>query len=233
MIAVSLVLHVGFVGAWAVASQLAISAPARPPPNIIKTKLVKLGKQRKKDLLPRKAAAPPQPKSKKAPDLSQKTEQANPTAKPAPSPKSASDILKDFEDDNAERPDLNSLIQDTVGEPLDEGHEQGSKLGTEITGRMKANYNDKILAIVKGNYKLPTTLDNDEKIRLKTVLVIRIASDGRITDTKLSPSSGNSAFDNAVLAAAKKSSPLPAPPIQLRDFYASGVGMNFCPVSCS
>ena len=154
---------------------------------------------------------------------------------PAPSQdkaRSARDILKDFADEEppaaAPRPKLTDLIKDTI----DEGDEKGSVIGEEISGRLKANYNDKLLAAIKRALAVPNTVGDAERLRLKAVLFVSVGSNGALLSARITKKSANTAFDNAVLAAAKTSAPFPAPPIAVRSFYRSGVQMNVCPVSC-
>ncbi len=113
-----------------------------------------------------------------------------------------------------------------------EGDEQGSAIGEEITGRLKATYNDKLLAAIKRALKVPNTVSDQERLRLKAVLYVAVGADGSLVSSRITKKSDNPAFDNAVLAAAKTSAPFPAPPIQVREFYRSGVQMNVCPISC-
>jgi len=202
---------------------------------VVKTRLVKLGKQRDEKLLPRlEQTKPPPPPPEKGPPIpapeQKTTPKPTPTEKSAPKP-SAAEILKQF---NAEenRPNLTELINERIGEPSDEGHEEGSKLGVEITGRLKAEYSDKVLARVKNNLSNPQTLSEQERMFLSAVLALAIGPDGELLSARIQTPSGNDAFDNAVLSAAKKSAPFPPPPIPVRDFYADGVGINVCPVRC-
>jgi TonB family protein len=232
--AVSLVAHVAAVTTYAILSLS--SAPAvKLEDNVIKTRLVKLGKQRDDKLLPRLdgAAPPPPTNAKKAPDVKEPPKDKAPEQKPTPDSKpSASDILQKFAKDSA-KPTLDSLIDERMGEPLDEGHEDGNKLGTDITGRLKADYNDFVKAKVQQEYSLPTTLTDDDVIRLQSFVLLKIGADGELLDVGLSPPSGNSAFDGAVIAAAKKAGPFPPPPLQLRDFYANGIRFRMCPRLCT
>lgn len=202
---------------------------------VVKTRLVKLGKQRDEKLLPRiEQKAPPPPPPEKGPPVpapEQKTApKPEPSEKSTPKP-SAADILKQFKAEET-RPDLSDIINDRLGEPSDEGHEEGSKLGIEITGRLKAEYSDKVLARVKNNLSNPQTLSEQERMFLSAVLALAIGPDGELLSARIQTASGNDAFDNAVLSAAKKSAPFPPPPIPVRDFYADGVGINVCPVRC-
>lgn len=233
---VSFVLHGALIVVWVVGSF------QRPPPvnldeNVIKTRLVKLGKQRDEKLLPRLDASRPPPKTNQkgppTPEPPKNDKTPDKTEAKPEEKRSAADILKDFAAEDQKQPSLDELIKDRIGEPLDEGHEQGSKLGTDITGRLKADYNDILKAKVERAYVLPTTLTDEERVRLWTNLFVKVGEGGELIDARLSPSSGNPAFDAAVLAAAKKAAPFPPPPIQLRDFYRQGVGMKVCPITCS
>ena len=218
--------------------------------SVVKTRLVKLGKKRDEKLLPRIAKEKPKPKPKEAaPPKPVPDKPAPPKAEPKPAPKpeakpepekpaekkpSAQDLLQKFAEENApepERPSIDDLIADRIGEEEDEGHEDGSKIGEEISGRLKATYNDKLLARVKNALVAPATLSEQERLFLKAVLFVAIDADGSLLDARISKSSGNSGFDNAVLAAAKKTS-YGAPPIPVRDFYRAGVAMNVCPIRC-
>lgn len=249
-LAVSGVLHVVVI-----VVAVAVGAWGRPTidldKNVVKTRLVKLGKKRDEKLLPRierkkkKPEPPPRvPEPQKAPEPKPpkkpepaKPEQKQPAAKPEPKPdappekkRSARDILNDFADDqptDKDKPKLTDLVKDIV-----EGDEKGSAIGEEITGRLKATYNDKLLAAIKRALKVPNTVSDQERLRLKAILYVAIGADGSLLSSRITKSSDNPAFDNAVLAAAKTSAPFPSPPIQVRGFYRSGVQMSVCPISC-
>ncbi len=236
----SVVVHVVALVAWVVVSGHR-DPPISPDDAIIKTKLVKLGKKRDEKLLPRKA--PPKPPAPKAPvpqppkpEAKPEPKVAPPKPEPKPEPKAeapkptAKGILKDFAESNEtkERPDLSKLIEKVT----DEGDEKGSKIGEEISGRLKAEYNDKVLTIIRSNLTAPATIDPAERIRLKTKVVVHIGSDGSVTSASVSSSSGNALFDNAALRAAKTSK-FPPPPLQLRPFYGKGVVVGICPGQCA
>lgn len=235
---------------------VAVGAWGRPTidldKNIVKTRLVKLGKKRDEKLLPRierkkkKPEPPPRvPEPQKAPEPAPKKpeppkpeqKKPEPAAKPEPKPdaspekkRSARDILNDFADDQPaakDKPKLTDLVKDIV-----EGDENGSEIGEEITGRLKATYNDKLLAAIKRALQVPNTVSDQERLRLKAVLYVAVGADGSLLTSRITKSSDNPAFDNAVLAAAKTSAPFPSPPIQVRGYYRSGVQMSVCPISC-
>ncbi len=129
-------------------------------------------------------------------------------------------------------PNLQDLIDKRLGDQGPQGQSEGSELGAELSGRLRAGYNDKILASIRTNLSAPSTLSKNERIRLKTRIFIALDSNGMPKQTKVSKASGNSSFDNAVLQAVKKSTPFPKPPIRERGFYSKGVLVNVCPLRC-
>jgi TonB family protein len=136
--------------------------------------------------------------------------------------------LNRFREEN-DQPDFDSLIQKAVGDPLDEGAEEGSKIGTDISGRLQAEYTDVLGEKIKSVYELPTTISDEERVRLVGYLYLRVGAEGQLLEAKVDQDSGNVAFDNAILAAARKAAPFPPPPIPLRPFFASGFVFHFRP----
>lgn len=226
------------------------SGTKAPEMTVVKTRLVKLGKKRDERLLPRidKTPAAPPPAPPPAPTVQPAPPPTPPAAPPAkvatpkPSPKpsraarpakqapkrSAADILNRFKDKNEEQ-DLESLIEKTIGKTNPEGHEDGHEIGTEITGRLKAEYNDVLGQKIRSLYELPDTISDEERVRLEGFLFLRVGEGGQLLDVHVDKTSGNTAFDNAMVAAAKKAAPFPPPPIPLRGFYSTGVVFRFRP----
>ncbi|MCA1977725.1 MAG: cell envelope integrity protein TolA [Thiobacillus sp.] len=68
-------------------------------------------------------------------------------------------------------------------------------------------YRDMISAAVRGNTRLPDDLKGNPEVRFW----VRLLPTGEVTDIKLTKSSGNAAYDDAVERAIRKSSPLPLP----------------------
>ncbi|MCP4501778.1 MAG: TonB C-terminal domain-containing protein [Deltaproteobacteria bacterium] len=245
----SVLVHLVALVVWGLVSS---RAPSRPNLDdlVVKTTLVKLGKKRDKKMLPRVAKPkaqkkraetpkepPKEPPKKEVPPVEVAPEKAPPPAAEAPKVEetktSAADILNQFNDENEEPEppvDLNVLIKDITDD--DEGNPEGTKVGTEITGKLKADYNDKVKALVRAKLTAPSTLTDQDRIRLKTVLEIRIGSDGSLLSSSIAKASGNSLFDNASLRAAKTAN-FPPPPLAVRAFYATGISFNVCPVRCN
>lgn len=227
---VSLVIHTGALAAYAF-----WPAPHKPALNlddaIVKTRLVRLGKTRDEKLLPRLPTSPPPPSS---------DQRAPPTDKPAPDKPapdsskkaSANDILDKFEKANAKPTDVRDLIRDRIGEQTDEGREDGDQEGTDLTGEIKATWFTRVALAVQKNLEVSSTLSDEERVRLRCELALKLDDEGNLVDVKIQKSSGNATFDNDVLAAAKRSSPLPAPPPPVQTLAASGFAFNVCPSRC-
>lgn len=231
-VVVSAILHAALVGVWA------FFTFTRPPPidldqAIVKTHLVKLGKPRDEKLLPRMPTSAPPPKAEKtAPPKPDEPAPLKPAEAPTEKQPSAAEILSKFESENT-RPDINELIDQRIGEPDDEGQLDGDRMGRELTGSLKASYVQRLIAYIASQQKISSTITDEERVRLKAVLNVQIDGDGNVVKAWVDPSSGNDVYDNDVLAAVKRASPLPAPPLQLRALFSSGVAFNLCPVSCN
>jgi TolA protein len=77
---------------------------------------------------------------------------------------------------------------------------------------------------VRSSWILPGTLARDAA-KLEVELRIMIEKDGRVSGERIERGSGNPYFDDSVLRAIRKASPLPVPPEQLRggeDHYEVG-----------
>ncbi|MFN3544007.1 MAG: energy transducer TonB [Thiobacillus sp.] len=70
-----------------------------------------------------------------------------------------------------------------------------------------AQYRDLISAKVRGNTRLPDNLVGNPEVRIR----VRLLPTGEVQSVQLTRSSGNPAYDDAVLRAIEKSSPLPLP----------------------
>ncbi len=83
---------------------------------------------------------------------------------------------------------------------------------------------------VRRHYDVSQTIPDQERIRLKARVVLKIGRTGEVIAAKLSRASGNDLFDSAVLSAVKKASPFSPPPEALRSvLQGDGVEMEFTP----
>lgn len=71
-----------------------------------------------------------------------------------------------------------------------------------------SQYRDLISAKVRGNTRLPENLAGNPEVRIR----VRLLPTGEVQGVQLTRSSGNPAYDDAVMRAIEKSSPLPLPP---------------------
>ncbi len=100
--------------------------------------------------------------------------------------------------------------------------------GNSLTGMAKLhheNYTNQLEGHIRSYWNLPEWLANGN---LRAVIILRINSSGGIIGKEFVSTSGNELFDQHVLGTLEKASPLPAPPSNLVDLYATkGVEMRF------
>jgi TonB family protein len=198
---------------------------------IVKTRLVKLGKTRDEKLLPRLPTAPAPPAAdKKAPPKPDAAED-KPSPDSSKKPMTAAELLEKMKQE--EKRDVSDLIKQRVGEQTDEGKEDGDKDGVDLTGEIKATYFARVAAHIRKNMEVSSVITDEERVKLRAELAIKINDDGSVAEAKIQKTSGSNVFDNDVVTAAKRSSPLPAPPPQVQALVQKGIALQFCPVSCS
>lgn len=225
MIALSLCLHASAVGAFAALN-------ARPRRNLdlsraIPVQLVKLGKPRAPELLPRKVAPPPPaPKSegvalddgKKKPDPAKKPESAKePELSDAakrlldtPSPRRLDDVMGKFEE--------------AEGSPDGDLHGTTTDATNAATG-----YHRDIVRALKEQYRVPEVIPASQRQFLKARVVLFIEKNGQISAHEFVERHPNKIFMSA-LETMLKSVKLPPPPKDLaRAMRDDGVEILFTP----
>lgn len=231
-VAVSVVAHIAIFGAW-----VAWPAPSKARVDldeaIIKTRLVKLGKPRDEKLLPRLPTSPPPPppptESRPQPTAEPPK---TPDTKPAPESKpSAADILNRLKSEVDTPRDLKDLIKERIGEPTDEGRPDGDAEGSALEGEITASYFARVQARIQNAMEVSSVLTDEEQVRLRAVLCLKIGDDGTVSDVTVK-TSGSQIYDADVAAAARRASPVPAPPPPARKQAGEGVCFNACPKSC-
>jgi colicin import membrane protein len=95
--------------------------------------------------------------------------------------------------------------------------------GNAVRGAEFLMYQAKIVNTIKENWAWP-----GQKGSLKALVRFGIKDNGEITGLKVAEPSGDAAFDESILRALRKSSPLPPPPESYRKDFAQ-VEMNFQP----
>ena len=189
----------------------------------IQARLVRKGKPRDPKLLPRIEEPPPPPKEApvhKEPVAipTQKAAVAIPS-KDASSAAARKKLFSAFDRLASQRKPPEELEGDPDGDP--EG-DSATGEGDKYWGLLSMQ--------VRRNYDVSQTLSDQERISLRAQVHIRVGRSGDVLEADLAKSSGNALFDNAVLIAVKKSSPLSPPPDALRSaLERSGVTLEFTP----
>lgn len=220
-IAGSVVAHVVFVVAFIALS--AWNSRARPrPQHVITTELVRLGKERPKELLPRKPVEPPKAAAPSpAPALQPKPEPA-PTKKDEPLP-SAKERL------SALRNNVSSALERLKTDEEPEGREDGSEHGTSLNAALVTNkFVAELYGCMKANYSLEGL--TPEQVRGRAaIVVVRLAADGRVTGVEIEKGSGLDRFDDNVRRSALRCGKVSPPPAevmaQLREY--DGIAVRF------
>lgn len=110
-----------------------------------------------------------------------------------------------------------------VGPPMTNATAGGNDITANI--RFKAYYN-RIYEQIRSSWVLPEGVTS--RVSLITVVRIRIAPDGKIEQFWIDERSGNDYYDQSVLRAIRKASPLSPLPDELSDTSLE-VGLNFRP----
>ncbi|HVE84054.1 MAG TPA: TonB family protein [Myxococcales bacterium] len=200
--------------------------------------LVRRGQARDAKLLPRIEEPPPPPKKVEAPPPpappppEAPSPVAVPSLKPPPAPPSRAAPSPGANDADGRRSRLFDAFQKTGQKAHDEplaGAEDGDPEGDSATAE-----GDPYLGLLSRNvhryYDVSQSIPDQERLRLRTDVFLKLGPSGAVEAVKLASRSGNELFDNAVLAAVKRAQPFPAPPAHLRDkLHAEGVVLRFTP----
>jgi TonB family protein len=217
-VVISLIGH-GVVLAGFTAFSLFATAPAIDlDPKPIKASLVRLGVKRDDKLLPRKDEVPPPP-----------------AEKPAPAPTTRQDLMhaldkakrtpSESKDDT--RKQLFGAFNKMSKTAQVEGAPDGSPDGDSAVQEGE-RYWAELRAQVHRYYDVSQTIPESERMHLRAEVAIKIGSSGQLLKVELAKPSGNSLFDQAVVAAVKKASPFAPPPDTLRaNLQSSGVALDF------
>lgn len=248
---VSIGLHAGLFAAVIAVSVLADSSPPAP---MQKPMLVRLGKPRPKEWLPRKPTAPPVPPAAKdapVPTPGEKVAPAPPSPTPAPpKPEAKPDAAKAVptqatapatqaaaprdakQDSKAKLDDIMKRFQTgAIAGPAEDlpGQLDGHPEGDSDRAEGEAYY-ALLEKRVKDQYKLPATISERERMYLNATVRIFIEANGRIARSEIVQGSGNGVFDAALESAVQRASPVPPPPPHLvRLLQRDGVDLNFKP----
>lgn len=235
----SVVLHLGAVALFFVIAD----AHSKPEPKtVIATKLVRLGKERPKELLPRLAKeAPPQP-APAAPPAPKPPPPKTPKSKPQPKtkapPKPASKPKPAVKQEKSapSTPSVSSALTrlksltSSKGDDVPEGAEDGSVLGEAAKRVLGNRYVGEVYTRFKAAYALEGIDAQNPALAGKSVVIaVWISRRGTVERSKVLKASGVEAFDRSVEKTLKRVRDVPAPPKEIWDLVSDGIEIEFSP----
>lgn len=208
-------------------------------PEPIKATLVRQGKARDKNLLPRKEEPVPPPKAVEAPP--QPTPEPSPTP-PAPSapavaipnaaPKPPPAAQKGDRSGEDRRKKLfgafDKAAKPSSSDEEPEGAEDGDPNGDSATAEGE-RYFALLKSQIERNYNVANVIPESERIQLKARVLVKVSRAGDVVDVRLTKPSGNGVFDAAVVNAVRRAAPFSPPPDHLRSQLRDGVALEFAP----
>ncbi|HSI05875.1 MAG: TonB family protein [Myxococcota bacterium] len=195
-ITVSVIAHVGVVIVALITIKSAHSR--KPAQNVIVTELVRLGKERPKDLLPRKDEPPPPPEKAEPPPQTKPTDPP-PQTKPTP-PKDATPSAKDR---LSQLSKVQNALDRLKNQDEPEGREDGSQYGTTNKALAGNKLASEVYACMKAHWDL-LGMSPAQAAGRSAKIAISVQKDGRLSDLEITKSSGDQRFDSAVKNAAQK-----------------------------
>ena len=197
---ITLLMHGGLVVIILIGRSRAEAAQARGPVfgTVVDVQAVKFGKPRDMSFLPHKEAPPPPhqaPKLQLSNNLDAKPLPKLPNQKEEP-PRPDDDPLKHTHAKQFE----NLADPANTGSATEEGDPNGQKGGTALVGKGPI-YFQHLQAAVQNAWNIPTTLSDAQLAHLKAQACLKIDSEGKITEYKISLPSGNNRYDNTLLDA--------------------------------
>jgi TonB family protein len=179
----------------------------------VQARLVQLGEERDKKLMPRITQKQPPPTQKenvkgntlKKPEEKKKAPEKEKEQKKVESkkPPTLAELLKTADikkDDRADAP----------VEGAKDGVENGDVSDPALA--LKANmYTLKISALIRKNWNIPSIITKDQLSLLQTTAYFRITYSGDVYNIQIVTSSGNNIFDSSVIEAIKRTGSIPLP----------------------
>ena len=238
----SVVLHLGAVMLFFVIAD----AHSKPEPkNIIATKLVRLGKERPKDMLPRlpKQAPPPAATAKPQPKPAKEKPVPPTPPKPKPEPKTSKKATPKpvpqkpkAEAASTSKPSVSNALSrlksltSSKGDEEPEGVSDGSVLGEAAKRVIGNRYVGEVYTSIKAAYALEGIDPQSPALAGKTVVIaVWISRRGKVQRTKVLQPSGVEAFDRSVEKTLKRVRAVPAPPKEIWELVADGIEIEFSP----
>lgn len=180
-----------------------------------------------------KPKAKPQPKPKKA-EPKKLVEKKKPQKKEAPQPKKEEEVVEKAQEEQdsaiARLKAMQKLKEKQAEEEKQKQDFKGNAIskGNALTGLEKLQHESYLSTLdshIRNYWNLPEFLAVGN---LKASVLLMISKDGTIRSKSFITASGNNQFDQHVMGTLEKANPLPAPPKDLVDFFATkGVEIRF------
>lgn len=200
------------------------------PRDVVVAKLVRLGKPRPKELLPRLAEPAPVAAPVPAPvKLSDNAEAVPLPRKPEEEKKVPVPDPKAQKPDSLKRAtDRARLLAQQAAEEA-EGSPTGSPLGTADRAAAGDQYATEVYEAIRAEWRIPQGLIPESELKsLGAVVRIRIGPDGRINLGKITRGSGNRFFDDSITEVLTRLKRLPVPPPAIAEaVLRSGFELEF------
>jgi len=116
------------------------------------------------------------------------------------------ELLRQMEEDLMQRTADEAAASEALAMKQATARAAAGKRQTEVA-RVVGQHRDQISAKVRGNTRLPDNLQGNPEVRC----AVRLLPTGEVQSVRVTQSSGNAAYDEAVVRAIEKSSPLPLP----------------------
>ncbi len=116
------------------------------------------------------------------------------------------ELLRQMEEDLMQRTADEAAASEALAMKQAAARAAAGKRQTEVA-RVVGQHRDQISAKVRGNTRLPDNLQGNPEVRC----AVRLLPTGEVQSVRVTQSSGNAAYDEAVVRAIEKSSPLPLP----------------------
>ncbi|MEM7134925.1 MAG: energy transducer TonB [Myxococcota bacterium] len=203
----------------ALQSVFGTSTSALPPPpiEVVEARFVRLGKKKRERALPSKET-PQQPQQAPTPVAPDSDSMAVPTGKADKGTKKPDKKRKKNDEDLlAQLGARAGEISDLTKGPELEGDPDGIAEGTQATGTDREIYIGKLYAYFRRGFRTPTSIPDEELVKLTCALELSITEDGRVEGYEIVRSSGNESFDAAVRRRVDQAqgADLPPPPASI------------------
>ncbi len=110
------------------------------------------------------------------------------------------------------------------GEGSQTSEKQGVKQGGSSIDEKSARWFDEVRTRINSHWSI---LGDDRQVERVTIIGVRIADNGRLTDASVDESSGDQVFDRSAMRAVFQAAPFPSIPFELKEKISQAGGLAF------